>query len=94
MAERLHDECPDPIIATHSRNISYQQNKDTSSPQKKREFFIYLGKTDYLKPHGAGSIGKASKFGQNFLNHVAVHISQAEVAPGVVEGELLVVETQ
>ena len=32
--------------------------------------------------------------GQNFFGHVAVHISQAEVAPGVVEGELLVVETQ
>ena len=94
MAERLHDECPDPIIATHSRNISYQQNKDTSSPQKKREFFIYLGKTDYLEPHGAGSMGKASKLGQNFFYHVAMDISQAEVAPRVVESELLVVQAQ
>ena len=92
MAERFHNECLNTIITTHSRNISYQQNKDTSSPQKKREFLIYLGKTDYLEPHGAGSIGKASKLSQNFFYHVAMNISQAEVATSVVESELLVVQ--
>ena len=32
--------------------------------------------------------------GQNFFGHVAVDISQAKIATGVIEGELLVVETQ
>jgi len=29
--------------------------------------------------------------GQNFLGHVAVDISQSKIAPGIIEGQLLVV---
>ena len=64
-----------------------------------------LWKTDYLEGEFGGKRiacvlpnegyrSNAVKLGQNFLGHVAVDISQAKIAPRIIEGQLLVVQAQ